>query len=392
MAKPREHRVSIAINGREIGGWTEYEIETSIVEPVGRFSLTRPRDIDAWRLCHRDATVKVLIDGLPRMFGFVEERRTSSRAGTMTITGLDRAGRLVAESAPRSAYGGKTMLDVVKALAEPWYTKVTLDNARNRKVQLGKGAKVAGLKDPIALLKGKRSTKASDPIKALFAKPSKSANRVDPGQSRWEVIEQIASRAGLAAWTSADGKELFLGRPDHEQPATFYFRHGRGQSNVIDIDYGESNADRYSMITAVGSGITSAADYGEAASSRAGVVYDNPDNPVDGTGRDFLFAKRLVLPEQGVADRGEASRIAGREQLRRDFKRTGATITTWYHGQLVTGSARTLFANDTIARVIDDDIELDVDMMIHTLRFKASRDQGETTELEVVPRHTEIVL
>jgi prophage tail gpP-like protein len=397
----REHKVTIVVAQRdpiahhELSGFTEYQLDESLIDASNSFSVTRPLDLEAWRLCKRDSVVRVLIDGKTRMLGLIDDRQSGAADGTMTISGRDSVGRLVDESAPRSAYGAKSLQAVIEALADPWYRTVTLSNATNRRVQLGKGAKVAGRNDAIALIKGNRSTKNIDPIKAMFAKPSKSANRINPGQTRWDVIRDLTSKAGITGWATADGKQLFVGTPDHTQPATFMFKHARGggQSNVIDIDYKESNAERYSMITAVGSGISSAADYGEAASSRAGVVLDNPDNKVDGTGRDFQFPKRLILPEQGVADRAEASRVAAREQARRDFHRTQCTVTTWYHGQLLSpaDSTRTLFAPDTIARCIREDIELDEDFMIYAVSFRASREQGETTELKLVPRGTEVV-
>lgn len=388
--RPREHKIAIAINGREIGGWTEYEISTSLIEPADSFSLTRPFDRDAWTLCSRDAYVRVTIDGQPRITGFIDTRRKSAASGTFTIDGRDRVGQLVQESAPRSAYGGASLLAVIESLASPWFQKVTLSNAHNRKVTLGKGGRVPADNEAISLVKAKRKKSSKDPITAMFAKSR--PTHIDPGQSRWEVIKQLLSRAGLAAWASADGKELFVGRPNQTQSATFLFRHSaKGQSNVIDLELEASNADRYSMITAVGSGISSAADYGDAASSRAGTVLDNPDNKIDGTGRDFLFAKRLIISESALRDRAEAVRIAEREKLRRDFSRLHARATCSHHGQVVSGAIRTLFALDTMARVIDEEIDFDADFLIYAATFRSSRESGEQTELQMVPRGTEVI-
>lgn len=388
--RPREHRVSISINGREIGGWLEYQIDTSLIEPSDSFSLSRPFDLDAWNLCHRDAYVRVMIDGQPRATGFIDTRRKSAAAGTFEITGRDRVGRLVQESAPRSSYGGTTTFAVLEALMHPWFTSLALSNDHNRRVQLGKGSKVPGDRDAIALQKGARS-KAKSGIEGLFAKTK--ATRIDPGRKRYDVMKHVASQLGLAIWASADGKTLFVGKPNQTQPAIFLLRHSlRGQSTVEDLEYEESNADRYSMISAVGAGASSESDYGETASSHEGTVWDNPDNRIDGTGRDFLFPKRLVLAEQAMRDRAEAARVARLEQIRRDFNRTTVVAKCWYHGQVVSGSTRTLFATDTMARVVDEEIELDEDFLIYAATFSASRDIGETTTLHGVPRGTEIVV
>jgi hypothetical protein len=66
-------------------------------------------------------------------------------------------------------------------------------------------------------------------------------------------------------------------------------------------------------------------------------------------------------------------------------------VTSWYHGQIISGTTRTLFALDTIARVIDEEIDLDQDFLIYSASFSASYDSGEKTVLQMVPRGTELV-
>lgn len=401
------HKLQVVVNAREVLDWTEYSIDTSLVQPADSFTLTRAFDRDAWETCRRDARIKVLLDGQPRIDGFIDTRTKRAKDGTMTIMGRDRAGRMVDESAPRSVFGGTTLQAVVEALAKPWFERVVLSGARNRKVTTGRGSKAAGADEALSLRRGGRAkAKAVDPIQALFAKPSK-ATRIDAGRSRWDVLEETISRAGLCAWSSADGKELIVGKPDQAQPATFLLRHARAgrQSNVIDLEYEESNEQRYSLIACVGSGTRSSADFG-AAGSRSGVVYDfdagTRAGPTpfaaftgpaqrDGTGRDFHFPKWLILADESARDNEEAKRLAAREQARRDFKRTHATATVRGHGQDLGAGVPTLFAIETIARVIDEDIDLDDDFLIYAASFKGARN-ALTTTLEMVPRGTEVVL
>ncbi len=404
----RSHEVSVVVNGRGVLEWSEYQIETSLIEPADSFNLSRAFDFDAWNTCRLDARVRVLVDGQPRIDGFIDTRSKRGKDGTMTIAGRCRAGRLVQESAPRSAYGGKTLQDVIDALVKPWFDRVTFSGTRNRKVTLGRGSKVAGDSDALSLRRGGRgkAKAAVDPIKALFAKPSKSS-RIDPGRPRWAVIEETISRAGLCAWSSADGKELIVGKPDQSQPTTFLFRHAANgrQSNVLELDYEESNLDRFSMYIALGSGLSGSADYG-AAGSRSGVAYDfdagtkrgpspfgsfGGPSQRDGTGRDFFYPKWLILAEQGARDNAEAKRIAEREQARRDFKRTSLSITAPYHGQDLGNGQLTMFAIDTMARVIDEDTSMDDDFLIYAVTLKSSRNDGETTTIQMVPRGTEVV-
>jgi prophage tail gpP-like protein len=402
------HKISVVVNAREVLDFTEYAIETSLVQPADTFNLTRAFDRDAWEACRRDARVKVLIDGQPRIDGFIDARTKGGKSGAMTIMGRDRAGRMVDESAPRSVFGGTTLLGVIEALAKPWFDRVSLSGARNRKVTTGRGSKVAGADEALSLRRGGRAkAKARDPIQALFAKPTKSS-RIDAGRSRWDVLEETISRAGLCAWSSADGKELIVGKPDQTQPATFTFRHAAAgrQGNVDELDYEESNDQRYSMIACVGSGLKSPADFG-AAGSRSGVVYDHDAGPRrgsspfdsftgpaqrDGTGRDFQYRKWLVLADESARDNDEAKRLAQREQARRDFRRTHITITAEGHGQDLGAGVPTLFAIETMARVIDEEIDLDDDFLIYAASFRGDRESGATTTLEMVPRGTEVVL
>lgn len=404
----REHKVSIVVNAREVLDWTEYAIDTSLIEPADTFQLTRAFDRDAWNACVLDARVRVLLDGQPRIDGFIDSRKKNAKDGTITITGRDRVGRMVEESAPRTKYGGKTLLAVLEELARPWFDRVVLSGVRNRKVTLGRGAKVAGANEAVSLRRGGRGKpKAVDPIAALFAKPAKTTS-VDAGRSRWDLLEEMISRLGLCAWSSADGKELIVGKPDQAQPATFTLRHAArgGQSNVVELDYEESNEQRYSLIACVGSGKSSAADFG-AAGSRSGVVYDHDIGPKagpspfaaftgpaqrDGTGRDFLFPKWLVLADESVRDNEEARRVAHRDQARRDFKRISATATVDGHGQDLGTGVKTLFAIETMTRLIDEEIDLDDDFLIYAAMFKGDRNGGQTTSLSMVPRGTEVIL
>lgn len=372
----REHVVSVIANGREIDGWLEYQVDSSLVEPADSFVLRRPFDRDAWQLCRLDARVRVLVDGITMINGFIDSHDYRAKDGVLEIAGRDIVGRLVQESAQRTRYGGLDMKQTIEAIASPWFRTVTFTNARNRKIRRGKGHQVP----------------SSDEAIQLPPRPKK--QRIEPGRFRWDVISEIVSTAGLIAWSSADGQELFVGRPNHNQAPQYLCRvaseRSPERSTVVDLNYTESNADRYAKVIALGAGANSDADYG-AAVTRSAYVVDNEDNIVDGTGRDFLYPKELRTVQQTMRDNDEASRFAAREQARRDFTRNQVTVEMPYHGQIVAGTRRTLFAPDTIARVVIDDIDVDEEYMVYACSFKSSRSSGETTTLQMVPRGTEIV-
>jgi prophage tail gpP-like protein len=375
----RRHEVTIIVGARQISNWTEYQIDTSLRD-IDSFSMTRAFDFGAWNECRRDARVKVLIDNAPRITGHIDKRSWNPKENTMTVIGRCLRGRLRDESVPRSVFAGKTVLDVVGEAVKPWFQKTTITNARNRRVTLGRGAKAPAFEEPIPLLKSAAKKKI----------------RIEPGQPKLEVVNRVLSRAGLVGWGSADGTEFFIGKPNQTQAALFAICHSKLATveRPLDILYDEDNTKRYSMIVAVGAGNTDGADYGEAVGGRAGYVYDD-DSSADGTGRDFLFSKRLILGERAIRDDDEASRIAGAEQIVRDFERTGLTVTMPNHGQVLSGSQRALYAVDTIAGVILEDdtgrVIVDDDFLIYEASFSSKRGAGEQTKLRMVPRGTELV-
>jgi prophage tail gpP-like protein len=380
-SRDRRHVVTVVVEGKQIEGWLSYEIQSSMIEPADTFTLTRPWDAQAWEALPRDARVQVVIDGVTIIDGFVDDRRKQTKAGTFTLTGRDRAGRLVQESAPSHAYGGVDMLDAVKRLATPWYDKVSTSDARNRNLRRGKGRRLPSGNEPIVV-------RSKTPFRG----------RVQPGQTRWVAIEEIVTQAGYLCWSSADGRELIVGKPNYQQAPQYLLYHalpgGTTKSTVLDLDYLESNGDRFSMIAVVGGGGGSAVDYGEAVSSRAGVVFDNPANLVDGTGLDFKEPKRLLMPEHNLDANNDASRVAEREQARRDFKRVAATVEMDQHGQWIGTGAPTIFAPNTVARLVDEDFDppLDQLFLIYACTYRCDRGDGQTTMLELVPAGTEIVL
>lgn len=379
MAAERKHVVSVVVEGREVDGWLDYEISSSMIEPSDSFSMRRPWDPKAWNALPRDARIRVFIDRTQILDGFIDDRAKHTKDNTLEISGRDRAGRLVQESAPAINYNGLEMSEAVRRLVDPWFTTVTLSDARNRSLRMGKGRKMPTGTEPIVVH-----------VPAL-------QGRVHPGQSRWDIIEQIVSQAHLIAWSSADGREFFVGKPNYTQQAQFAIVVGRPGSGTkttcTDLIYRESNGDRYSLIACVGNGGGTEADFGISVSSRRAVVFDNELNTFDGTGRDFIYPKRLLMPERGYDSNAEASAEAGREQARRDFRRTVVTAPMPLHGQFISTGAPTIFAPNTIARVRDEEFEppLDDAFLIYACTYHGSREEGETTMLELVPKGTEIV-
>jgi prophage tail gpP-like protein len=378
----RRHRVTITIGAEQIDGWIDYDIQCSMVEPTDGFRLTRQFSKDAWDLCQLDQKVKIAMDGVVMMEGFVDDRARSARDGTMEIAGRDKAGRLVQESIPTvSGFDGLNLVEAVKRLASPWFTTITLSDARNRSVRRGKGHRAAAGSEPAF-------------FKVTGKLDEEHAGRLDPGETRWAVIEQLCSSIGVLCWSSADGRELVIGEPNYNQALQYLFRvsntHG---STVKDMQYRESIASSYAMIEVHGAGAGDEDNFGDDVTTYIGTAKDGPN--VDGTSLigqgGFLFPKRLVVSQSALSSNAEAARAAEREMKRRNFKRRHLTVEAPHHGQLVAGTVSTLFAPNTLARCIDDDLELDETWLLYGINLKASRSTGETTSIMLVPRGTEFV-
>ena len=368
----RAHNVTIVIGGVEIGGWTDYSIESSLLAPADSFTLTRTVDRRAWNVCELDALVQVQIDGVAILTGFVGELEADWRAGTMTVAGRCKGGRLVSESADAIQYGGLRLFELVRKLVDPWFSTVATSDLRNRDLRRGRGHKAPAAGEPLIL----------DNVRG---------GRIEPGQVRWQVIEDLVTQAGYLCWPSADGREFVIALPNYTQEVQWLFRHAdEATGTVIEGRQLESIEDAYSEIVCVGSGRGTDADYGAGPSDRVGVWRDGP-GPF-GVGLDFIRRKRLVLAGQSFKGRGSATETARREARRRNMKRRTVAVECVGHGQVVRGATPTIFAPNTIGRVVYDGTGLDAPYLVTSCRYQSRRDAGERTALELVPKGTELSL
>ena len=275
----RKHDVRVVLGGNEVSNWISYAITSSMLDPVDTASLTMPWSRQAWDLFRKDAPIKITIDGVVVLDGYLDKRASPPTDDVIAIEARDRCGRLVQESAPAIDYRGLTLTQLILKLVYPWFTKVTLSNARNRKLLRGRGKVVLAGNEPVRI------------------DPRPGGLLCEPGQVRWEVIKQLLDQAGLIAWSAGDGTELVIGKPNYEQDVQWtFFRPAPGSSRAAEGNVGigveDSMGDRYSRIVVVGSGAGTTSNYGPAVASRYGEAKNNSATR-DGEGKEDRKSTRL---------------------------------------------------------------------------------------------------
>lgn len=370
--------VAISVAGHEIRGWTSYTITPSgPLEPTGSAELSMPFDRAAWDLVEHEERFQVVLGGVVVLTGFLEEA-VADDDDTIMIRGRSLIGRLVQESAPTFRFEGQTMQQLFARLASPWFSTVTLSNERNRRVLRGKGRKAAAAAEP------------------LRVSPRPGGALAEPGQPRFALMEEIARQARCMFWSSGDGRELIIGRPNYAQaPQWRLFRPAAGsdrgaESTVLSMRVQRSTADRYTRVIVTGSGRGTSSSYGPAVAARYGQALDA--GGAEGVGGDFREPKRLVVHEP-VHSVAEATDIAKHELARRAARGTVIACTAPGHGQVILpGLPPTIFCADTLAHVEDERTGTVGSFWVSGITFKSTRQAGETTDLELVRAGVELGL
>lgn len=383
--RPQKHSVAVRVGQKVLEGWSDYTIECDMLHPADSFQLQLGGGTkEAWDLCKPDTQMQVLIDDTVMMSGRIDRRlRRGDRSGSaLWISGRDRSARLVDESMELRSFANLTIADLVVECAKPWFTKVIFTNAANRDAVRGKNARKARAKNEAAL-------SVYDPA-AIWGK--KRERRVNPGEFRWTVIRRHLEEVGLIAWSTADGTALVVGQPNYNQEIQYRFfasapgTDRAGETNVNSFSYAEDIGERYSQVTCVGSGRGDHASF--AVDVQHGAIVTNGPGPF-GTGKDFLEPKRYVIADDKVTNKKLGEIRAQREMAERDASGKKLTLSVDGHGQFLDAThPETLFAFDTLASWEDEEFGIRGTYLLTTIRFSHSRQSGETTEIELVPKGT----
>ncbi len=368
-----EHTISIVVGGVQLEGWETYEIHASMLELDSHFSVRMPFSLDVWNACKPDLPITVLIDDIAVLTGNIDERLVPEDDEAVEIVGRSKGGRLEQESAPSINFANLGMFDLIKQVVAPVGLDVNFSNAANRRVLRGRGKKAKAAGEPI-ILKTKKVI----------------GTRIEPGQSRAQVIVDLCQQAGYAAWITGDGEQLIVGEPNYDQEIqwTFFMPKAdstRGdESTVLGMGVRQSTADRYSRIICVGSGVGTDVNYGPQVAARYADAKNNPATP-DGDGLDFSAPKILIVV-RAAQSALEAKELAVREMAKRDVEATRITVRAPRHGQMLSGSYPTIFCPDTLALVEDERTGVAGIFMVTSCVYRDHRKEGSTTTMELVKK------
>lgn len=215
----QDESIRLSIGGLAHEEWDGWSIESDLLTAADGFEL---------ELYTKDATrlPSVLAEGAPCSLTLGKDRVLTgqidefehdiSRQGiSMRITGRDRAAPLVDCSAPFVSMREATLAQILDQVVKP----------------LG-----------ITQIE----------IRATQAKTRRRV-QVEPGQSAWEALLQVAEANGLWPWVEPDGR-LVIGGPDYNAApvGTLIMREDGVGNNVQRLSVRRSIANRYSQITVLG--------------------------------------------------------------------------------------------------------------------------------------------
>jgi len=416
------HAVTVVCDGEEVPGWKSYSIQTDVLQPADSFSMQVQFTRAAWSLLQPDSEITVHIDRTRILTGYIGTReKVPGTDGTMlSISGRDKTGRLVDESAPLFSYGGKYLKELAEDICDvgtdlALFERVVLVNTKNRSLLRSKRARKAKISleplvDPVvggfragAGLAGISIPEVGTDLTFKIDRPPiiepgifrgrAASKRVQPGQTRWAVLEEFLREARLLAWSTADGRELFIGLPNYEQEAQYMFfeassEDGRNRDVTnCSIRVVENVEEMYALYLACGAARGNGKNYGPNVTKNIASVKDNPETN-DGTGIHFARPKTLLISDDGIKSQRDALERAERERLQREAGRLELEISCAGHGQIYAGDVPTIYAVDTIAEVYDEDTGIADSFYVTAVDFSADDSGGTRTSIRAVPKGT----
>lgn len=274
-----DNTVTLLINGKTHGQWTNYDIVSDLLTPADDFSVTLGRPVDAKPDTVRAGDkVEVRVGGDTVLSGRIDRVQTVTEKGgkTLTIQGRDDAGVLLDCSAPLFNAQDMDLNQIIEKIVKPLgLAKIRIDAAKTDKTH-----KV----------------------------------QIEPGSRAWDALLEYAEANGLWPWLEPDGT-LVIGGPDYTAaPVAELVLRTNGQNNNIKrLEVNRDMAARYSEVTVL-------------AQSHSG------KNNIKATAKDesVKLHRPLIVTEPDIDSQAQAQRKAKKRLA--DSRLEGLTITATVQG------------------------------------------------------------
>lgn len=372
-----------------------YDVDSDMLELADVWSARFRFERALWDWSAPDNPVVIELNRRPVMTGIIDDskRRLSKEGSLIELNGRDRGARLVDSAAPLVDLTGIGIEDLARLMVTSiggfdLFPSVSLQNATNRALMTGGARRARVSREP-----------------AIRASPDQNDRRVRPGQTRSQVLEEWLTEAALLAWSSADGRQFIVGKPNYSQEPQFDLfapAHGSRQAargNVLDLEHTESAGERYSRIIVLGTGGEKAAtkhlralatNFGENV-QRRGVARQGP-NP-DGTGAAFVLPKDLIILDDNLHSQAAAQARAEREMALRESQALQVNCMVLGHSQAMGAEhTRANYAIDTMVRLEDEEIDASGnprEFLITRVQFSGGK-MGRTTRLALIPKGVDL--
>ena len=274
-----DNTVTLLINGKTHGQWTNYDIVSDLLTPADDFSVTLGRPVDAKPDTVRAGDkVEVRVGGDTVLSGRIDRVQTVTEKGgkTLTIQGRDDAGVLLDCSAQLFNAQDMDLNQIIEKIVKPLgLAKIRIDAAKTDKTH-----KV----------------------------------QIEPGSRAWDALLEYAEANGLWPWLEPDGT-LVIGGPDYTAaPVAELVLRTNGQNNNIKrLEVNRDMAARYSEVTVL-------------AQSHSG------KNNIKATAKDesVKLHRPLIVTEPDIDSQAQAQRKAKKRLA--DSRLEGLTITATVQG------------------------------------------------------------
>lgn len=380
------HNVSLSLaDGADVDVWDGYQITQSMIRHGSPFTF------ELWRSNTARSTwdylldnVKafdpctVRIDGAVQMCGQIESVRVGSDRGgaKIIVSGRDTAGCLQSwDLDPRIPLRKTTLEDALRAIFEPFGFKVFIGVDASVVAQSQRAHRAASAKHA-----------PRHPRRAHVDRW-----RPDIGTKAWQAAQKLCRRAGYMMWVApwdTDSIAVIVDKPRYDSAPIYQLTRREVSPGLVSQD---SNILAGWRTTDVRDVPTEVFVYGQAARGDG-----TPARTCAHLVNDRLDAQfvRFPVPARPIHARSVSAQELGHNEQQAARLLDDAMVRhrayeaiVQGHGQTLDGGddARVLWAINNNVRVRDDVSRIDETMMIDTLEFTGSRNDGKRTKLNLHP-------